>query len=141
VKPCHLALCAILQGCSVLPRSENTSGSAAIDTFMASTTSADNCGGLEVLSWIGGLSIIGGIAALVITRGSMGIRAVLIGVGLVLLNYAVARYAHALFVPILVGSGLVSLTYAFIVVRNALRSKSNAQKSWAPSPPISRSST
>lgn len=102
------------------------------------TPASDGCGSLAVLSWIGGLSILGGIAALVITRGSMGVRAVAIGVGLVLLNYAVARYAHALFIPILVGSGLVSLTYAYIVVRNAMKSKSKPN-SWAPGPPLSRS--
>ncbi len=125
MKACHLALCALLQGCSMFPKQSNTSASSAFDGITSiATPTTDACGSLAMLSWIGGLSILGGIAALVITRGSMGMRAVAIGVGLVLLNYAVAQYAHAIFVPILVGSGLVSVTYAFVVVRNAIKAKS-----------------
>ena len=47
--------------------------------------------GLALLSWVGGISTLAGIAALVITRGSMGMRAVVAGVCLVLLNIVVAN--------------------------------------------------
>tara|TARA_B100001059_G_scaffold183800_1_gene185252 strand:+ start:3161 stop:3577 length:417 start_codon:yes stop_codon:yes gene_type:complete len=117
-----------LQGCSFAPRT-NTSATNAIDALGSITAAGpgDPCGSLAILSWVGGLAIIGGIAALVITR-TYGIKAIVIGVGLVLLNYAVSRYAHAIFVPMLIGTGLISMAYAFVVVRNALKTKTK-QKS------------
>ena len=78
---------------------------------------------LDMLSWIGGISIIGGIAALVITRGSMGVRALAIGVGLILLNYAVARYAVWVFLPVLIATGSISLAYGYKIVKDALRAR------------------
>ena len=75
---------------------------------------------MDMLSWIGGLSILGGIAAMVITRGAMGGRALAVGVALILLNYAVARYAHWIFIPVLVATAAISLTYAYRIVRQAL---------------------
>lgn len=74
-----------------------------------------------MLSWIGGLSMVAGIGALVLTRGSMGLRAVVIGIGLVLLGQAVARYGDWLFVPTIVATGAISLAYAFITIRRMLR--------------------
>ncbi len=83
---------------------------------------------MGMLSWIGGLAILGGIAALVITRGTIGVRALLIGIGLVLLNYAVARYADWIFIPVLVASAAISLTYAYKIVRQALITKKESHK-------------
>ena len=124
-----------LQGCSLVPK--NHGSTSAINTFsdLATPPIDDACGSLAILSWIGGLSIIGGIVALVITR-SFGVRAIVIGIGLVLLNYAVRQYAHAIFIPMLIGTGIISLVYAFIVVRNALKSKSlkSDTLSWTPTP-------
>lgn len=116
----------LLQGCSIFPSRSNTGATSPFSTLdgVVNSPTTDACQSLAMLSWIGGLSILGGIAALVITRGSMGMRAVAIGVGLVLLNYAVSQYAHAIFIPILVGTGIVSVTYAFVVVRNAMKKKS-----------------
>ena len=131
----QIPLVMLLQGCSLIPK--NHSSTSAIDTIagMATPPVDDACGSLAILSWIGGLSIIGGIIALVITR-SFGARAIVIGILLVLLNYAVQKYAHAIFIPALIGTGIISLVYAFIVVRNALKSKSLERSStpWAPTP-------
>ena len=74
---------------------------------------------LGVLSWVGGIALIGGIAALVITRGSIGTRAVLIGIGLVMLNYAVERYADWIFIPVIVATGMCSFVLAYRTVRSA----------------------
>ena len=74
-----------------------------------------------MLSWIGGLSTIAGIVALVLTRGSMGLRAVVIGIGLVLLNQAIARYGDWLFLPTIIATGAISVVYAFITIRRMLR--------------------
>lgn len=74
-----------------------------------------------MLSWIGGLSILAGIAALVLTRGSMGLRAVVIGFSAVLLNQAIARYGDWLFVPTLAATGAVSVSYAVVTIRRMMR--------------------
>lgn len=80
---------------------------------------------MNMLSWIGGISILGGIAAMVITRGLFGARAVGCGIGCILLMYAVDRYAHWIFIPVLVATAAISLTYAYRIVRQALLKKRN----------------
>jgi len=74
-----------------------------------------------MLSWLGGLSTLAGIVALVLTRGSMGLRAVIIGIGIVLLNQAIARYGDWLFVPTLAATGAISVSYAVITIRRMVR--------------------
>ena len=74
-----------------------------------------------MLSWLGGLSTLAGIVALVLTRGSMGLRAVVIGIGIVLLNQAIARYGDWLFVPTLAATGAISVSYAVITIRRMVR--------------------
>ena len=74
-----------------------------------------------MLSWIGGLSTVAGILALVLTRGSVGTRAIVIGIGLVLLNQAIARYGDWLFLPTLIATGAVSVTYGYITIRRMMR--------------------
>lgn len=79
-------------------------------------------GGMDpVLSWVGGLATIAGIVALVVTRGSLGTRAVVIGVGLVLLNQIIARYSDWLFLPVLIATGAVSLTYGYRTIQQVLK--------------------
>ena len=73
-----------------------------------------------MLSWIGGLCIVAGVAALMVTR-TYGLRPILIGIGLVLLNQAVARYGDWLFLPTIIATGAISLAYAFITIRRMLR--------------------
>lgn len=78
---------------------------------------------LELLSFIGGICTIVGVAVLVITRGSMGIRAIIIGVCLVILNFAIANYLSWFLIPVLVATGIVSMAWAFVTVRQLLKSK------------------
>tara|TARA_R110002110_G_scaffold71771_6_gene191504 strand:- start:411 stop:710 length:300 start_codon:yes stop_codon:yes gene_type:complete len=81
-----------------------------------------------MLSWIGGLSTVAGIVALVLTRGSMGLRAVVIGIGLVLLNQAIARYGDFLFLPTIIATGAISVAYAYFTIRRMMRHrKENGQ--------------
>ena len=61
-----------------------------------------------------------GIAALVITRGAMGMRAVVIGVGLVVLNFAIANYLSWILIPVLVATGCVSLGWSYVTVRQLM---------------------
>ena len=79
--------------------------------------------GLLLLSWVGGISTLAGIIALVLTRGTMGMRAVIAGVCLVLLNVVVANYLSWIMIPVLIGSGCISLCWAYITIRNLMNKK------------------
>tara|TARA_R110000803_G_scaffold148551_6_gene214034 strand:+ start:288 stop:587 length:300 start_codon:yes stop_codon:yes gene_type:complete len=84
--------------------------------------SASMSGGMDpVLSWVGGVAMISGIIALVLTRGAIGIRAVVIGLICLLLNQAIARYSDWLFLPVLIATGAVSLTYGYRTIKQVLR--------------------
>lgn len=76
--------------------------------------------GLILLSWVGGISTLAGIAALVLTKGSMGMRAVIAGVCLVLLNVVVANYLSWIMIPALIGTGCISLCWAYVTIRNLM---------------------
>ena len=79
--------------------------------------------GLAMLSWIGGLSVLGGMALLVITGGRKGWYPLLGGIGLVLLNWLILTYAHALFLPVIVGTGVISVVWTYKITRQILSSK------------------
>ena len=76
--------------------------------------------GLALLSWVGGISALAGIAALVVTRGSMGMRAVIAGVCLVVLNIVIANYLSWIMIPALIGTGCVSLFWAYVIIRKLI---------------------
>lgn len=76
--------------------------------------------GLALLSWVGGISTLAGLAALVFTRGSMGMRAVIGGVGLIVLNIVIANYLSWILIPVLISTGGVSLCWAYITIRNLI---------------------
>ena len=82
-------------------------------------------GELSMLSYIGGLASLFGIVALVITRGSYGMRAVIIGGCLIVLNFAVANFLSWLIVPVLIGSGCISIAWSYKTVRDLLRKRKN----------------
>mgnify|MGYP003677351938 CR=1 FL=1 len=72
---------------------------------------------LAVLSWTAGLSILAGMALLVITSGRKGKFPLLGGVGLVLLNYLVARYDDFLFYPLVICTGIISIAWTYRIVK------------------------
>ena len=78
---------------------------------------------LAVLAWLGGLSIIAGMALMVITAGRKGKIPMAGGVGLVLLNYAVLRFENVLFIPLVSGTGIISLAWTVKIVRQILMEK------------------
>jgi hypothetical protein len=78
---------------------------------------------MGILSLVGGLAIAGGIVALVISRGGLGIRACVIGLACILINYAVCRYADWIFIPVLIATAAISISYAYRIVRQALLQK------------------
>ena len=76
-----------------------------------------------MLSWVGGIATIAGICALVMTRGGMGMRAVLVGVALCILNFIVATYADLILIPVLVVTGVVSISWGYITWKQFLKHK------------------
>ena len=103
------------------------------------------CGSsLSVLPWLGGIATLGGIVALVLTRGGMGIRAIIVGVLLVILNDIMHRYATAFYIPILVGTAGVSLAYAWKTIRRATQERkkcTSGKSSHGPAPDTSAESS
>jgi hypothetical protein len=78
---------------------------------------------LAMLSWISGLSILGGIALLVVTSGRKGKWAIGCGVGLILLNMLIHRFDNYLFIPVLVCTGAISAVWTYKLIRQTLTEK------------------
>jgi hypothetical protein len=78
---------------------------------------------LTVLSAVGGICMIAGMVLLVISGGSKGWYPVVGGVCLVVLNYAVAKYADLIFIPVVTATGLVSMAWAWLTVKRLIQSK------------------
>ena len=90
------------------------------------TTSIEQVHGLEnlsVLSAIGGLCLLAGMALLVISRGTMGWRPVIGGVIMITVNYLIALYADWLFIPVLIVTGAISLAWGWRTVTSLIKGK------------------
>jgi len=116
-----MAMCTVLTGCMSSHKALTTPPPGLSITDWEHTKQA--MGALDLLSWLGGLCILGGVAAMVITRGALGLRALGVGLLLVILNYTIARYADWIFIPVLVASAAISMAYAYRIVRQALNKK------------------
>lgn len=115
------ALTLFTTGCNTLPSFSETLGS----SFTSSASSAtgavsDATGALSILSVVGGLATLAGIAALVITKGSMGFRAIFAGIGLCLVNFVVSQYADWIFIPAIIATGIISLAFGYKTIREML---------------------
>ena len=114
-----ILLAVLLIGCAPkLSGPPGLSSASAIDRMAQVPASA------SLLPWVGGIAIIGGIVGLVLTR-SYGIRAIVIGVLLVILNDMMQRFSVAFYMPILIGTGGVSLAYAWKTIRRAIKIRKN----------------
>ena len=109
-----------LAGCSALARviAPTPTVGETVNQLAAEVSEAGSQ--LAVLSWVGGISALVGIAAMVITRGSMGMRAIVIGVCLVVLNFAIANYLSWILIPVLVATGIMSLAWGYVTVKQIL---------------------
>jgi hypothetical protein len=74
-----------------------------------------------MLGWLGGICCLGGIVLLVISRGTMGWRPLIGGVAFILVNYALALYAHWFFIPVAIATGVISLAWAIKIVLKILK--------------------
>jgi hypothetical protein len=107
----------LLTGCFSTPRVES---SGFIDTTFEQVHGLKN---LSVLSAIGGLCLLAGMALLVISRGTMGWRPVIGGIILITVNYLIALYADWLFIPVLLVTGAISLAWGWRTVRDIIKGK------------------
>ena len=64
-----------------------------------------------MLSWLGGLCTLCGMALLVLTGGRMGWRPLIGGVLFVVLNYVLALYASWIFLPVVISTSAISLAW------------------------------
>lgn len=123
----YLAGTALLLSSSCAPSIKIPSTVDGMSTIGGQIASVSGIGGgdvgLAMLSWIGGLCVLGGMALLVITGGRKGWYPLLGGIGLVLLNWLILTYAHALFLPVIVGTGVISVVWTYKITRQILSSK------------------
>ena len=78
---------------------------------------------LSLLSAIGGLCLVAGMALLVISRGTMGWRPVIGGIILITVNYLIALYADWLFIPVLIVTGAISLAWGWKTATGIIKGK------------------
>jgi hypothetical protein len=118
MKKLLLGFLGLLTGCSslhsiVIPKSANP--------VTEAITSVQPTETLTILSGVGGICLLAGMALLVISRGTLGWRPVIGGVLLVILNYAVAEFAEWIFFPAIIATGAISLCWGWSVVCNILK--------------------
>ena len=85
-------------------------------------------GALGMLSWVGGICLLGGMVLLVVTGGRKGWYPLTGGIVLVLLNWLILTYAHALFLPVIVGTGVISVLWTYKIAKQILSNKKGKQK-------------
>jgi len=128
-----IAATPFLSGCVSTGMNHASSYSPSSIMGHAPSIPVDPSNNLSILSWIGGLSILVGLIALMLTRGSMGMRPIIGGVLLVTLNFAIMRYAHFIFIPAIVCTGIISIAWSYVQVRKIIEVKKE-QRSAAPTP-------
>ena len=76
---------------------------------------------LGVLNWTAGLSIIGGMISMVLTKGIAGWRAVVGGICLVILSCVIAAYAALVLIPVGIVISITSAVWGYLTIARAWR--------------------
>lgn len=110
----------ILGGCSMFPKDISTTSALPIESMgdIERIAAIEN---LTILSGIGGLCLLSGMVLLTVSRGTMGWRPIIGGLSLIVLNYAISRYASWIFLPIIGATGAISLAWGFRNIRDILK--------------------
>ena len=116
-----LFLLFFLTGCAMPQATSPFSGSLSLPTTPIVGGSSS---GFEMLPWLGGVAVLAGLALIVISGARKGWYPLFIGVGLIVLNWVVLTYAHALFIPVVVATGSLTLAVGYKVV-TAILNKDN----------------
>ncbi len=110
----------LLAGCNVFPKPTTSYTSSAITSVddIEKIAAIEN---LTILSGIGGLCLLSGMVLLTVSRGTMGWRPIIGGLGLIVLNFAISRYASWIFLPIIGATGAISLAWGYRNIRDILK--------------------
>jgi len=57
----------------------------------------------------------------------MGMRAIIIGCLLIVLNFAIANYLSWILVPVLVATGAISLSWSYVTIKEMLLKKKECE--------------
>jgi len=107
----------LLAGCQTIPK---VPGSTEILTTALNQESS-SCN--PMLGLLGGVCCLGGMIMLVVSRGQMGWRPLIGGIVFILINYALAMYAHWFFIPVAISTGVIGLAYTTRIVIKILKNK------------------
>ena len=113
----------VIAGCGITQLIPGLSEPSPTDKVLGSIAESQET--LTVLSGVGGICLLAGMALLVISRGTMGWRPFCGGILLILLNYMVARYADWIFIPVIIATGCISAAWGWNTVLEIYKEKSN----------------
>ena len=114
-----LAPVILLAGCSMFGDTTQPYGSGG---WIPKPPNPEECStALGVLNWTAGMAIIGGIIAMVLTGGRMGLKAIVAGICLVILSYAIAVYLHWIMIPVGIMITIVSAVWCYLTILKAWR--------------------
>ena len=112
----------LLSGCSMF--GESTSPFAGSSSWASNPPRLpESSSALGVLNWTAGVVIIGGMIAMVLTSGRMGLRAIVGGVALVILSYAISVYLHLVMIPVGIFLTVVSAIWGYQTIIKAWRTR------------------
>ena len=114
----HLWILILLAGCNTIPKAPSGTDQILSAAIQQETNSCSPMFGL-----LGGLCCLGGMILLVISRGTLGWRPLVGGVIFILINYALALYAHWFFLPVAISTGVIGLAWTFRIVLKILKNK------------------
>ena len=104
----------VLLGCASTPKWYESPMSPSAMTTEAISSPVSTCS--PMLGWLGGICTLSGMALLVITGGRMGWKPVIGGIIFIVINYALARYASWIFLPVVIATAAISLAWAGKIV-------------------------
>ena len=78
---------------------------------------------LGVLNWTAGVSILGGMVSMVLTRSRMGLAAIVGGCCLIILSYAISAYAHYVILPAGIVITTASAIWGYRIIVKAWRQR------------------
>lgn len=117
------SLLLVLVGCGAAQLIPGFSRPSPTDQVLETITESQET--LTILSGVGGLCLLAGMALLVISRGTTGWRPLIGGVLLILLNYIVARYADWIFIPVIIATGCVSAAWGWNIILSIIKERKN----------------
>jgi hypothetical protein len=110
----------LLAGCSMFGDTTQPYGSGG---WIPKPPNPDECNtALDVLNWTASIAILGGIVAMVITRGRIW-RPIAIGITLVILSYVIGAYSQLVLLPIGISLAGIVIMFGYKIMIKVWRHK------------------